>query len=682
MEEEDEDHNLRPRKRRKKWEKERGQTTYTQVVRTMSGRRTPKVGVDDEGWQIADVSALEGGEVETGTRGIEAVRRQRERCNAGGVQCTDWTTLHDDSGYETRLNPEGDLEIPNSSSQLEVGPAQSTSDTFGTPKKARFAEGMEIPSSQSPASAKLFSSQKSQRFQIRERSPLKERSVNVPSPAGNYTASRQRKMQESPLKELHSPMSKSQARPFSSKSQRLQERLMEETRKVEMDVADNDKSVFPASLDGAALNVKSSLSAQRMLKRANTVQDSQFEDLDLDEQHALDTETDVNPSEGEEQRDDEEKAYEDGEGEGGDEEHYHDIQHTYDPAWSALERDAMRFCQTPTQAQTTQVKLEPHVSNSTTDLEEVSSVGDEEVQSQQVESVSQSLGLDLSAVSPGQIGARPKREVATLLQGPLRRRSRTYVSDSTRSDDDDELQDLDVEENDENNDDEEEDDLDVTVSAAPGRRSQELGSSDLSAAAAVPSSQFAEQQHKSHIHSNQRRHTSSLHDEPTSKEAMPAAKPNAANDSEVFSSPLPSSPPATALRPSQISTVAGTQLTPPRQPALQHHSQRQSPQRETPRRETSEQPASPPGPDLNPYTFTLTSSPLPQPPWSSSLECCDGFEISGGGVAGAGEPGVGGGEGRSGWEGRGDWEGEGSATLASLQDFSLPPPPSLRSSSG
>lgn len=322
--EDEEFEEARPKKRRRKAERERerDQPTYTQFVRSpRATRKTPKYDLDEDGFEIFR------DEAELAVTPMGRIRRGLQQ-RATGLECTDWTA-NDGDGDETELPPG----IANSSSQAEMVPSHPTPRVYRTPNKVRFTNT--IPSSQSPASAKL-STQRSQRFRDAELSPLKH----------------------SPFK--HSPLRRS---PLKEKSGNVPSpaRLQGGEK-----ASQNDATLLNAPPSPLAVNPVTvpPLKLSRTLKRVSTVQDSQYEeDLELPISPDEDDETDAGLNV--EETADETYDYDDDD--------YDEIQPTYDPANAALERDAARFFRTQTQARTqtqTQansqaIKLEPHVSNST-----------------------------------------------------------------------------------------------------------------------------------------------------------------------------------------------------------------------------------------------------------------------------------------------------------------------------
>jgi len=147
----------------------------------------------------------------------------------------------------------------------------------------------------------------------------------------------------------------------------------------------------------------------------------------------------------------------------------------------------------------------------------------------------------------------------------------------------------------------------------------------------------------------------------------PANLPGAQAQQNQLSNSPPSSPPP--LRPSQVSTIMPTQSSP------RHHHTSNKRSADQPTEEASEaQEFSPPtSPDSqrrikvtqvkDTQALTISSSPLPLPPWSSSGEVDLGLDLAKG----------------EGKDDQGNFNT--NSELASLVDFSLPPPPPLGMSS-
>jgi len=490
---------LQPKKRRKKASDDKrsdSQPSLTQWDRVTSTTRKRKSALDEDGFEIWEDRPPE-------STAARVCQGQLER--AASALESEGLVEHGQKSRSKHERPPSPAVIAAKAERQ----AKLDAKTLRTPRKATF---LEIPSSQSPLSGKL-STQRSVRFRDAERSPLKERSVN----AGIRSPSKQ------------SPGS--------------QPTTMKMLQKVHLEDLARRKSALPVtnappiSLVGTPEQKTTGASdeprTQRTLKRTTTVQDSQYEDLDLDEH-------DFEVDESDHVDNDEDEVNHD--------------QSTFDPAYSALDRDAIRFLQTqmPTQAH----HLTPHVSNSTCAEEEIT-LSDEELDDTIVP-----LGNDHSDDSAKQLSS--------------------------------ELQD-----------------------AIPGSRST------------------ADEPHR---HNNTAVNTEGV----TVSLVIPDS--NNLEQLEVAALVTSSPPP---LRPSQVSTVMSTQLS------VQRPLTRDGPVTipTSPQHETFGSLAWPPE--------TLSSSPLPLPPWSSpyTRRIDDG----------------------SGTERR--HGGELLAMDESLVDFSLPPPPPMSSSS-
>lgn len=206
----------------------------------------------------------------------------------------------------------------------------------------------------------------------------------------------------------------------------------------------------------------------------------------------------------------------------------------------------------------------------------------------------------------------------TQTQAPRTQHKRTQVVDSEDESDDDDLDRGIVPDS------ESEDDI-VLLPSPAGRNgpSQELCSEDLVA--------------------------------PNSEPEERTPRPRAIAQKQPSPSP-PSSPPP--FRPSQVSTVLPTQSSPRFvMPAELAETEEYSPPTSPP---TVPKPSLMKKPQFrDTQAFTISSSPLPLPPWSSSGEVDLGFKTAS----------------------KGDGPDNGGNELASLVDFSLPPPPPLGMSS-
>ncbi|KAI7087161.1 hypothetical protein KC356_g4401 [Hortaea werneckii] len=657
----------RPKKRRKKSERERGQATYTQMTKAILGREpTPKVAVRADGWQVPDSSIIgSDGSGHEDVGRMEAIKQRQRARNAGGIHCTDWTPLNDDSGYETRIDGTGELYQPDSASPFQpfVQSTPPTAIKLQTPRRQRFSKDTVIPSSQSPASGKLLSTQKSQRFRNLERSPLKERTVNVPSPSNRTRELQKRKAEGSPLKMTDAKIKQGSQR-ISPVRFKLAPRLLANTGEAEAQKsalalgrgdAGGQKAQDEKML--ADQDDRSNTRPSRELKRTKTVQDSQYEDLDLS-----DAEFDFPGDYGGERLDGTcqescrgDTFHDEDFGEETQFSNRDDIQLTYDPAWSALDRDAARFCQPPTQMQT-QIKLEPHVSNSTTTIEDLEreslgggindeagrrpsqELGSDDLQG--IQNEEREEDRDLEANEQPRVDAVPPRSQTRVL--------RKYVSNSTCADDD------------------EDGDLEEDLDGFPDR-SQELGSSDFDDGVKVLSSQ---QEEKRKSPGPPAFAAKSRPQDPLGALSESTKQHRPPISDEDNENRIPSSPP---LRPSQVSTVAGTQISPSRHkdtqrpPPLTVASPRTRPQPDLiPSSSKPSSPTAPASPNskqpFSQWPETFPSSPLPLPPWSSPPRPHE-TQAS---------------KARSQTQLRG---ARGSIGLGSLADFSLPPPPPMSSSS-
>ncbi|EMC99611.1 hypothetical protein BAUCODRAFT_29982 [Baudoinia panamericana UAMH 10762] len=312
----------RPKKRRKTSsktsERTESQPSYTQAIRSAPSRRADRLarsaGLEFEVFEDANEPA--------GTP-MEAVAKRRTRRAVDRVQPTDWD-LEDNIGCGSPMGTKQSPEIPNSSSQAEGAenamPRPAT--TIITPRNVRFVE---VPSSQSPASVKL-SSQKPWRCRMRSRSPLQERDANVRTPTHAKT------------------QDTSHATPDNKHYPALEEEFADAG-------TGSPKSIATVTAEPA-----------RTLKRTTTVQDSQCDDIDLNSA-----------------QDSGNSGWSTTDNFFGHDEclgQYHSIDlddGLFDPAYSALDRDAARFA---LRAQTQGHTLVPQVSNST-DTEDDGLLNDE-----------------------------------------------------------------------------------------------------------------------------------------------------------------------------------------------------------------------------------------------------------------------------------------------------------------
>lgn len=243
---------------------------------------------------------------------------------------------------------------------------------FQTPKKVRFTE---VPSSQTPQDARL-SIQSSRKTPVAERSPLKDRSTNIsprkrslrkqsPSPSKKSSKSRPSKIFDEndpamsgmhrvvpndvlsaeasePAGMLEIPESSqpaiqkprdSQARARRPGEQQLG-RIDEDSQGDDATTAFSPASPLPKDDDSQVPDSPVQESPMRKPRRINTVQDSQPDDLDL---MAIDPDATQSEAGSVFQENDEDGTWVD------------TGPNTYDPLAAALERDAARYNQTETQ---------------------------------------------------------------------------------------------------------------------------------------------------------------------------------------------------------------------------------------------------------------------------------------------------------------------------------------------
>lgn len=560
-------------KKRKSDGLEKGQQTMTQIDFVPSSHRSRVV--DD----IEDDDDLDFvGQIHSG-RESPIVSRQ-----SLGKRTLPWMDQSDGEVEHVPQSPVQSSKRKTSSKTVQLQPdlamhSIATHD-FTTPKKA--VRNSEIPSSQSPPSIRLSTQQSkksqrhapyqkspskspsklSSRMETRQRSPLKEKSVNIaplvwqpetqesqnPTMKMLQQVRLRTKMGGAPLhEEPPMPPPRRPQRPAAEPSQpqmptttqTTSPRQLKRTNTVQDSQASDENIMTQAP--------------PRNLTRTLTIQDSQHEDLDLSSQlyRSLSSRDNLRVAETQAVKNDtyDENEYDEEEGE-------EDYPHTFDPVSAALERDAARYAWTQTQALPTQHQP-----------------------------------------------------------------SRTQIADSEDEDESDE-DDLDrgiVPDSDS-------DDEIILLPSPPAQRgpSQELCTDDL--------------------------------DVPTPKADKQSDQAPEIRQKENASPSPPSSPPP--LRPSQVSTVLPTQSSPHRYlPAPAGEDDDFSPPTSPPA-PSQRRLIKKPQPQQETQALTISSSPLPLPPWSSSGEMDLGLE--------APPP---------------KDEQYGENDLASLVDFSLPPPPPLGMSS-
>lgn len=358
MSSDDEFEDPRPKKRRKSRfdEKEAGQSTLTQFDRDFSTRKAPRqeYELDEDGFQIWQDSDVE-------QAAVEAAERR-----SSGRRTLPW--LRDPIENEQNREPE----IPETS-QLDVvpitqAPGENTvpgaavSTKLQTPRKVRFQE---VPSSQTPPSTV-----ESLEMVVKNPalSPLKEKSANLQPTHG--LVHRSPESQNISIKMLERVRFQTKKIPLNDVTKLNLSRKGDQAVHENPDALPMPKSATPTRLltktstiadsqsEDASLSRVSSLEStitqqqisteplaqrQRTLQRVSTVQDSQFDDEDfLPESNGT---ADPGP---EDLQLIEESQFP-----------MEDTQHGYfDPANSALDRDALRFRWTQTQHQLSNINEE------------------------------------------------------------------------------------------------------------------------------------------------------------------------------------------------------------------------------------------------------------------------------------------------------------------------------------
>ena len=360
----------RPKKRRRKGkfdEKEKGQVaTMTQFHRDWFGKTSGKCGFDDDEFQIwKDYdSEVEGAHV------VKGLGMDRLISSAGDAN-------EENDNHEPEIPETSQCKI--ASSQRAENDVVSGKDrklvSFQTPRRVRFRD--EVPSSQTPPSTK-GSTQTSawemgfQRKAETQRSPLKERSINAEGAAGTSRKAESRSptmrmlekvrfdTRQVPLKDHVLPSKdvrpglEAIKEPFiqapPQKLQRVttiddsQSEDLNLSKTPSLETAQNalpmpgERTIEQDFQSGYLAfpyidTIGSSGKYRRVLKRVNTVQDSQYEEPDLLSDRADDGDREAyssDPEDADQYEDDEHEA-------------------TFDPANSALDRDAARFDWTQTQ---------------------------------------------------------------------------------------------------------------------------------------------------------------------------------------------------------------------------------------------------------------------------------------------------------------------------------------------
>ena len=328
-----------PKKRKRKSrfdERERDQSSLTQMDLSKSTRIVRQTGVDEDGFQI-----WEDYDPEALTEDVSERQRSRRRDNPWL-----WDENDDQEYRELQEIPETSRPDTPSSQKAEdrVELAFGTKAMrFETPRKVRFTE---VPSSQTPPSSKL-STQSSIRCEDLQRSPLKERSDNILTGRSILRSPESQNVSMRMLERIRLRSIRKVPSEDAMKVAATMNNPVLETDGVE-DSEEAEMELQPANLQrvttiqdsqteisgSASIEIADGVRQPSWkLLRVKTVQDSQYEDIDF-------------------QLDDEVQQYGSHDGNDQDEAEYFEDdaeQATFDPANSALDRDAARFGLTQTQ---------------------------------------------------------------------------------------------------------------------------------------------------------------------------------------------------------------------------------------------------------------------------------------------------------------------------------------------
>ncbi|GAB7363408.1 hypothetical protein MBLNU230_g3685t1 [Neophaeotheca triangularis] len=672
--------------REKRKRKSDQNNTLTQMVAGGfgSGRKRPRL--DEDGFEVWDGSEeqVEPDQDEDGFEAGDDSTTPRAPIGRAGAQLVDnefsmlvWDGKSPRLG-SLRSNDRADQEMPRSP-RLEIKDSYSTGDaespkarspppkpTFQTPKKARFTE---IPSSQTPCDARL-STQRSRKTPVPQRSPLKDRSTNIISNKSSPSKIAGKSLElftrgampthEAALNDVQQAVpemleipessqqgsaeqAKSPSRGHRPQSNEL-DRIEEDSQTENAATASSPPHLPPRDDQSPVPD-----SPVRKLKRVNTVEDSQPDELDL---AAIDT--DATQSEAESEFQPNSREDEDWEDMG---------PNTYDPLAAALDRDAARYNQTETQIMRERVAETQNRSQyqavAETQLEDQIDENAEDQQQTQVAPSSPELGEP--AQSRATKGAL-EPQIDTDITAP---ESIIHVDSS--------------------------DDLDtpITQSSPPPleielpttaikkpnplpyttEESQTKVAEPLSAgSSSQPSSPPIRPSQVSTVVPTQASLPQASHYKPPSASRQPSPQPfDAKNDS-----PVPINPTTPCIPPHQKTTYSQATTLLPTQPPLQ------------PPQQTEYAPLKPAAPSqptittakslLPPQTqtqtqSTLSSSPLPLPPWSSPSRERYFAELERDSAT----------RGTQGTSGNGVWK---NGVYGELDDFSLPPPPPVSSWSG
>ena len=343
---------------------ERGQSTLTQNELLDLGR-TARSRLRDEAEDF-DIYDEDGKD-----RYVEKLgQQQKERANRIPFLRQGSSAARQDSGIDRLAKMVEDVETQTQARVPEIAESSQTDTTsaakaktrlvdYQTPRKVRF---MEVPSSETPPSIKL-STRRSHRTPLAkelQRSPLKERSTNVPTKRTAQRSAKEalspfneRYTEQSPQKDVHpSPENQNKAMKMLEAVRFRQRGMAPPPRRLKRvtTIQESQQEDEEPQIEEA---VNDMLPPPRKLKRVTTVQDSQYDDADLETQdyhHAVRSAEAGSAEEvaectvGEDELD--EAEIEDADYIG------YDDPETCDPANSALDRDAARaWLETQTQRQ-------------------------------------------------------------------------------------------------------------------------------------------------------------------------------------------------------------------------------------------------------------------------------------------------------------------------------------------
>ena len=328
----------RPKKRRRKSKfdkREPDQSSMTQFERGEIPRPAKTAGIselDEDGFQIWD-------DYDPERFNEEISEKQKERRRILALLRTDAKVVEHEPLPEIPETSRVEADVPPDVEDGVGTDIAAKTARFQTPRKVRSKT--EVPSSQTPPSTKS-SMQSATRIRDARRSPLKERSSNVQSSqqspeSQNISVKMLERVRfatrQVPLKTPTDQVTISRSMMSSGPLENEGTEPVASPPTLQRMTTIQDSQAGDASAPGAKVT-ESLVKLERSLKRVTTVQDSQYEELDLDQHN----ETNVYD------------ASDDSDGQHGSESFDDDTeQATFDPANSALDRDAARFAWTQTQ---------------------------------------------------------------------------------------------------------------------------------------------------------------------------------------------------------------------------------------------------------------------------------------------------------------------------------------------